>query len=347
MEYRESGDRYGLHRVVEPEGALPQAARRLDAEEPAFDNEIAVDVERLNIDSASFRQIVGEVGESVDAVSERVLEIVERRGKMENPVTGSGGMLLGTVGDVGPSYEGPVDVVVGDRIATLVSLTLTPLEIGRVRDVDFGADQIVVEGRAHLWSSAPVVVMPEDIAEPVALAIFDVCGAPARTRRLARGTDSVLVLGAGTSGMLAAATAREVMGESGRVYAIDLGASNLELLAEDGILDDCAVADATEPVEVFRRVESMHGGEVEAVVNTCNVSETEMASILPCRSGGEVLFFNMATSFTRSALGAEGVGKDLRLAMGNGYAEGHAEYAVEIVRRYPAIRERIEECVAE
>ena len=37
----------------------------------------------------------------------------------------------------------------------------------------------------------------------------------------------------------------------------------------------------------------------------------------------------MATSFTRAALGAEGVGADVDLRIGNGYTEGHAELALE------------------
>ena len=56
-----------------------------------------------------------------------MLEIVATRGKMQNPVTGSGGMLVGTVEEVGPGS--PLGLAVGDRVATLVSLTLTPLVI--------------------------------------------------------------------------------------------------------------------------------------------------------------------------------------------------------------------------
>ena len=37
-----------------------------------------------------------------DAVRAEVLDIVRTRGKMQNPVTGSGGMLIGTVEEVGP-----------------------------------------------------------------------------------------------------------------------------------------------------------------------------------------------------------------------------------------------------
>jgi len=63
-----------------------------------------------------------------------------------------------------------------------------------------------------------------------------------------------------------------------------------------------------------------------------------MASILAARDGGEVLFFSMATSFTAAALGAEGVGKDVRLTIGNGYARGHARLALDLVRSTPALQ---------
>ena len=347
MDFREPADEYGLHRVVEPEGALPQAAHKLDATDPPFVNEIAIEVERLNIDSASFHQIVADVGRDVQAVSARVKEIVASQGKMQNPVTGSGGMLLGTIGAVGPDYDGPVQPLVGDRIATLVSLTLTPLELDQVREIDFEADQLIVDGRAYLWPSAPVVVMPDDLDEAVALAIFDVCGAPAQTHRITRGADSVLVLGAGKSGMMCAATARETIGESGEVFCIDVDDRNMENLAAADVIDDYRVGDATHPVEVLRKTEAMHDGEVDVVINTCNVPGTELSAILPCRNRGTVYYFNMATSFTRAALGAEGVGKDVELLIGNGYSDGHAQYAMTIVRKYPILREKLEELTGE
>ncbi len=50
----------------------------------------------------------------------------------------------------------------------------------------------------------------------------------------------------------------------------------------------------------------------------------------------------MATSFTAAALGAEGVGKDVRLTIGNGYARGHARLALDLVRETPALRKLFE-----
>src|SRR4051794_26348071 len=117
----------GLHRVIEPRGVLPQAAWRLDPDPVLAPDEVRVRVERVNLDAASFRQLSDKHGGDGDAVRAEVLEIVRTRGKMHNPVTGSGGMLVGTVEEAGP--DSPLGLAKGDRIATLVSLTLTPLQI--------------------------------------------------------------------------------------------------------------------------------------------------------------------------------------------------------------------------
>jgi L-erythro-3,5-diaminohexanoate dehydrogenase len=347
MNFKPDGHLYGLHRVVEPEGALPQAAQRLDNSGPGFDNEIVIDVETLNVDSASFHQIVGEVGRDGQAVARRIESIVGERGKMQNPVTGSGGMLLGEVRAIGPKYQGPVEVEVGDKIATLVSLTLTPLALDNIDHVYLDADQVDVSGTAYLWPSSPLVRMPEDMDPRLALSSLDVCGAPAQTRRLVEGASRVLVLGMGKSGMICAAAARDQMGTQGLVCGFDLRDDNLVAMKEAGIVDDFRCGDAKRPAEVLELAQEMIDGELfDVVINTCNVTETEMAAILPCRDRGKVYFFNMATSFAKAALGCEGVGKDVDLLIGNGYAHGHAQMTLDLVRKYAAVRERIEALLA-
>ena len=228
----------GLHRVLEPALALPQAALRLDAESAPFDNELVIDVETLNVDSASFHQIIGEVGRDEAAVAARIMEIVSARGKMQNPVTGSGGMLLGRVVSVGPNYRGPAGVVPGAKVATLVSLTLTPLKLNAIKRVYLDADQVDVEGRAYLWPSSPVVAMPDDLPERVALSALDVCGAPPQTVRLSQGARTILILGLGKSGMLCAAAARHAHGDAVRILGIDLRDDGMKALKEHGLLDD-------------------------------------------------------------------------------------------------------------
>lgn len=330
----------GLHRVLEPVGALPQAAERLDVSAPLRANEIEIEVETLNIDSASFHQIMGEVGRDEAAVAGRIREIVSARGKMQNPVTGSGGMLIGRVKAVGPQWRGPEGVEVGARVATLVSLTLTPLELREIKRVHLDADQVDVDATAYLWPSSPMVALPLDMDPKLALSALDVCGAPAQTMRLIQGAKRALILGLGKSGALCAAAAREALGDGVQIVGFDLRPHVAEQLKAAGLLDDYRCGDATKPVEVLQAVHEMTGGaDVELVVNTCNVQGTEMSAILPCADRGRVYFFNMATSFARAALGCEGVGKDVDLFIGNGYAHGHAKLTLELVRRHAVIRE--------
>ncbi|MDX1387066.1 MAG: hypothetical protein R3257_05705, partial [bacterium] len=107
---RPGGDPLGIHRVLEPRGVLPQAARRLDVSLPLFQNEMLIEVHRLNIDSASFAQLKKQAGGRRASVGKMIQKIVKQSGKMQNPVTGSGGMLAGEVFQVGPDFPGDFQV---------------------------------------------------------------------------------------------------------------------------------------------------------------------------------------------------------------------------------------------
>jgi L-erythro-3,5-diaminohexanoate dehydrogenase len=335
-------DPFGLRRVVLPIGAMPQAAERLDPSLPLADDELEIDVDHLNIDAASFRQIES-VARDEAGIAAHIRDIVKSRGKMHNPTTGSGGMLIGRVRQVGSEHPLRDKVRPGDRIATLVSLTLTPLEIAEILAVHKKSERVDVRGRAILFASGVFAHLPTDFAEPVALAVFDVCGAPAWVSRMAKPGATVLVIGAGKSGSLACAAAKEQVGKSGHVIALDLRLDGPQQLVASGLADVALAANATRPVDVWEKVKTATKGKLaDLVVNCASVPGTEMASILSVRDGGEVLFFSMATSFTAAALGAEGIARDVRLYVGNGYAHGHAAHALELVRRTPALRAMFE-----
>ena len=332
-------DPYGLGRVLGEPGVLPQRARRLDPSLPVREDELCIDVDRLNVDAASFKQLREEAGGDAERLGRRIAEIVRERGKLQNPVTGSGGMLLGRVREVGASHPARGRLAAGDRIATLVSLTLTPLELRAVRRVDLAADRVDVEGHALLFSTGLWAKLPEDLPEPLALAALDVCWAPALTARHVRPGDRVLVVGAGKSGALCCAQARRSGARD--VVAADISAEACRRLESLGYARGVPV-DATRALEAREALVGGHEG-FDLVVNVASVPGTEMASLLCVRDGGTVIFFSMATSFTQAALGAEGIGKDATLLVGNGYAFGHAELTLDLLRKEPPLRRLLEE----
>lgn len=332
----------GLRRVVEPAGVLPQAAWRLDASPEIGPDETRIRVQRLNLDAASYRQLAEKHANNGDAIRAEVLDIVRTRGKMHNPVTGSGGMLIGVVEEVGP--ESPLAVKPGDLVATLVSLTLTPLVItDGLAGWDGLSEQVPAEGTAILFGRSIVGVLPDDLPPELALAVYDVCGAPALTDRIVRKypeNSTVAVLGgAGKSGSLTLAAARRA---GARTVAVVVNEKERDALLKAGLADHVAIADARDPVAVAEAV----GEPADVTVVCVDVPGCEHGAILATANGGTVIFFSMATSFPAAALGAEGLAADVTMLIGNGYVPGHAEFAVDLLRQVPAVRALFEARIA-
>lgn len=339
---REGGDHYGCHRVLSPPNAFPQAAERLDASLPIYTNEVLIRIDRLNIDSASFHQLRESSRRSEADLVRRILEIVKLRGKLHNPATNSGGTLLGTVEEIGKRAAGK-GFAVGDRIATLVSLTLTPIHIDKIEKVDVDREQVAVKGYAILFESGIAHRLPPDFPESVALAVFDVCGAPALAVHLTRVGETVMILGAGKSGLLVAAEARKRVGRGGKVLVLEREEKAIQAAKALPFVDQVLAADLSNPREAMQIVSEATGSKMaDLVVNCLNVPGTETASILAAKRSGTVLFFNMATNFQAAVLGAEGIGHETRLVMGNGYTPGHADLALNLVRETPGLREWFE-----
>jgi L-erythro-3,5-diaminohexanoate dehydrogenase len=358
----------GLHRVIEPPGVLPQAAWRLDPDPAIAPDEVRIRVDRLNLNAASYRQIRETYSGDPDKIRRAVLDIITTRGKMQNPVTGSGGMLTGHVDEAGP--ESPLGLKPGQRVATLVSLTLTPLQItDGLSQWDGQSEQVPCDGHAILFARSIAAVLPEDLSVALSLAVLDVCGAPALTRRVVTEGAVVLVVGAaGKSGSLSAAAARQA--GAAKVIGVVPTEDEAALLrdptatTQDGgaegaatdvrprpapqpaapqspLVDEIVIADARDPVGLAERVEAA-GGPADVTVVCVDVAGCEGGAILSTKQGGTVIFFSMATSFSAAALGAEGLAADVTMLVGNGYVPGHAAFALDLIRGVPAVRQLFE-----
>ncbi len=336
------GHPLGTHRVLEPAGAMPQSAWKIDNTPVPHDNEILCSVETLNIDSASFKQIADACDGDATRIAEHIVGIVNERGKQHNPVTGSGGMFIGSVAEVGKELRGTIGLEPGDRIASLVSLSLTPLHLEEIVRVDVATGRVWIRGKAILFQSGIWAKLPSDIDENVALAVLDVAGAPAQVKRLCKPGQTVVVIGAGgKSGMLACAEARRQVGPQGHVIGVvpHPESESAQLILTDHLVDTLVKADARDALELSEQISALVPELADVTINCVNVPATEMSSILCTKDDGIVYFFSMSTSFTAAALGAEGVGRDVTMIIGNGYAKDHAQTALQTLRDHPHLHD--------
>jgi len=339
------GNKYGTHRVIEPVGVLPQPALRINNDfSEIYDNEILCDVITLNIDSASFTDIKDRADHDPNKVARIMLDIVVEFGKHKNPRTGSGGMFIGRVAKIGEKIAGKLELEVGDKIASLVSLSLTPLRIDKIIKIHMDKDQVDIEGQAVLFESAVWAKLPSDMPEPLALAVLDVAGAPAQVGRLVKQGDTVAVIGArGKSGLLCCYESKKCAGSKGKVIGIVHREEGKDEVIASGFVDEVIVGQADQALDLLEKIEKATNGKLcDVVINCVSRENCEMGSVLIAKDLGTVYFFSMATSFTKAALGAEGVGKDVEMIIGNGYCKGHADVALNIMRECSYLRKLYE-----
>jgi L-erythro-3,5-diaminohexanoate dehydrogenase len=201
-----------------------------------------------------------------------------------------------------------------------------------ISSLDLHTGQARVRGHAILFSSGIAAPLPADFSEELSLAVFDVCGAPAWVKKKILPTDRVLILGMGKAGLLSALAALEVIPRDS-LWVCDVRGEATRAALRCGLGAHTVLADASSPVSFQESLHRSGSGLFDLVVNTCNVPGTEAASILAAKQGGRILFFNMATDFSRAVLSAEGIGREVEMVMGNGFASGHWQYALDLVRR--------------
>src|SRR5689334_14619493 len=87
------------------------------------------------------KQIREETNNDESLIKKKILEIVNKRGKMHNPITNSGGVMLGTVLELGSKRK---DVSKNDLVIPLASISCFPLYISKI--ISISDDTVQVEG---------------------------------------------------------------------------------------------------------------------------------------------------------------------------------------------------------
>jgi L-erythro-3,5-diaminohexanoate dehydrogenase len=328
----------GVHRVLDPAGVLPAAATRLDADPRLGPDEVRVSVHRIDLDAATWHP--EDHGADGDAVRAAVLAEVERRGKLD---IGSGGMVVGVVDEAG--LDSPLGLERGQRVATLVPLACLPLQLtDGLASWDGVSRSVPTTGTAVLFARSIAAVVPEDLPMEVALAVLEVCGAPAATERAVHRSGhrpSVAVLGAaGRSGCLSLAAARDA--RAGRLVGVVATETEAADLRAARLADTVVVADTTDPLAVALAV----GDPVDVTVVCADAPGAEQAAVLATADGGTVVFFSPAPASQAAAGAAEGMATDVTMLVGNGYTPGHAALALELYRRTPGVRALVDAAVA-
>ena len=328
---------YGFHRVIQPSGVIPQAALRVDNTPMILHpSEILIRVSLLNLDSTGMSQLKSR---DID-LAQQITDIVSQRGKMHNPVTNSGGVLVGEIEEFGEGIDPNFELTTGDTIIPVVSTSTLPLYLHDVGQNK--GDQVEVDGQAILFDGMGYSPLPADFNLPVALSAIDISSIVPQVYRTVSADQTILVIGAGKSGVTAMAAARRAA-PGAYIIALDPSANRLAEARDLGHVNKIIKADARLPEHVLSEVEKATDGKgCDVVLNCVNVADTEAATILSARQAGTVFFYSMATRFDKAALGTDATNNDVRIIVGNGVASGQARMVFDLLREEPGLRDYFE-----
>jgi len=331
---------YGNQRCLEPKHSFPNAAWKLDNTMEIYEKELLIDVSILNLDGNSFKQIYVECEGDLDKISKKIMEIVETRGKLHNPITGTGGILYGKIIKMGDNYSNIKNLAVGDNIISLTSLALTPLKIDKILNIDINAGQIEIEGKAILFANSPLIKAPSNLPLKLLLAVLDEAGAAIQSFKLTKPKSRVLIIGAsGEIGLMCAYAIRKRLGTEGRLIGIRSPQGDKDFRNEiSDIYDEIYCYDVLKPLETYEKI-SKYEEEVDLTINCINTNGTEMLSILCTKEDGTIYLASLGNNYKTMCLSAEGIAKDLNIIAYKGFSKNHAAFTIQLLKENPKLIE--------
>lgn len=342
---------YGIRRVLEPKHALPTSAWKLDNTRAIYPEEMRIDVKRVHIECTSFKEICLEANNNEERIKQRIMDIVIRRGKLHNPVTDTGGLLYGTVSEVGPSYRNEKGFVPGDEVICNASLATIPLYIDRITKVDKAFGQIEIEGYCIVSGKIPIIRKPENLNIALLLFVFNESGTIYRISNTAVGKKRFLVVGNNLLANLVFGTAiRRVAREDAEVVCLLDNKTDAVLQGEgiDRLIKDVFTSihyvDILKPLEC---IETINGeGCFDLTVNCAELQGAETVNILATKSGGTVIFANLINNYNIALYITEAISRQLDIRCADGYLEAYDEFDFDIVRSMMPYIESAEETSA-
>lgn len=327
---------YGIRRVIEPKEVLPISAWKIDNSRKIHPDELRLKVKRIHIESAGFRQICVESGNDENRVRERIRDIVIKRGKLHNPITDTGGLVFGTIEEIGSAFHNPQGFRVGQEVICNASLAAVPLHLQEITKVHFGLCQIEAEGYALINESLPLIEKPKDLLVSLLLYTLDESGTLYSVHQCARDKRRSLVVGNSLlTNLLFGLAIRKAAGPDAEIVCLfdnntDLGMRSAQLRALlESTFTSIHYVNIVKPVECL---ENLDIGLFDLSVNCADMAGAETINILSTRDKGIVYFANMINNYNIALYITEVIRRQIDIRCGEGYEPNYAAFDIALLR---------------
>ncbi|MGN1414899.1 MAG: sigma 54-interacting transcriptional regulator [Anaerovoracaceae bacterium] len=343
---------FGVSRVMEPKGAVPATAWKLDNQRQIGPKEIRIRLEKVHIEWDNFNQICSHCGYDEMRIKARIMQIIEERGKLHNPFTGSGGLFMGTIEEIGSEVEAD-GLAVGDRVFSQSSITGLAMHIDRISHLDYNYGQMECQGYVICFEATSLIRYTGEVSAKYLLTAIDEEGNFLGVRQAVseRKAERAVIIGGNlVTTLLYAQILRDCFGESTMVTAV-LDKHSLGNLTEaeiisafQPVIEHTCFVDLSQPLEAWRQIrdEEKNDLPVDAVINLEDISGSETLATLLVREHGTVFYASLQNNYSVGILVADSMGKEVTPYALDGFDKDAYDYAVKLIQAVSPNLERLD-----
>ena len=328
---------YGTKRVLEPKHVLPTSAWKLDNGRNIYPDELKVSIQRIHLEGTGFKQICTESNDDEKKIRQAIIDVVIRRGKLHNPVTDTGGLVMGRVEEIGAEYDNSLGLKVGDAVICNASAASIPMYIEDITAVDRAFNQIEAKGYAIAHSLIPLVKAPEDVPLDMLMFVFDHSGTLFRLDELVGSKKNFLVVGNNVlTNLIYGYVIRRKAGAGSQITCLLDKKTNMRFTGRgidrlmSQVFDEVNFLDILRPLECMRQLDAESSFDLS--INCAEIPGAETINILATKPGGTVMFANLINNLNIALYITESISKSLDVRGAEGYLEDYDQFDVQIVR---------------
>ena len=328
---------YGIQRVLEPKNVLPTSAWKLDNGRNIYPDELRVSIKRIHLEGTGFKQICTESNDDEKKIKQNIIDMVIRRGKLHNPVTDTGGLVMGTVEEIGSGYDNVQGLKEGDLVICNASAASLPMYIEEITSINRAFNQVEAKGYVIVHSMIPVVKAPEDLPLDMLMFAFDQSGTLFRLRSLVGAKKRILVVGNSMlTNLLYGYVIRKTAPEGSEITCLLDKRTNTRLAGRgidsliSKVFNEVNFLDILKPIECLKKLNAESFFDLS--INCAEIPGAETINILATKPGGTVLFANLINNLNIALYITESISKSLDVRGAEGYLEGYDDFDVEVVR---------------
>ena len=328
---------YGTKRVLEPKHVLPTSAWKLDNGRNIYPDELKVSIQRIHLEGTGFKQICTESNDDEKKIRQAIIDVVIRRGKLHNPVTDTGGLVMGRVEEIGAEYDNSLGLKVGDAVICNASAASIPMYIEDITAVNRAFNQIEAKGYAIAHSLIPLVKAPEDVPLDMLMFVFDHSGTLFRLDELVGSKKNFLVVGNNVlTNLIYGYVIRRKAGAGSQITCLLDKKTNMRFTGRgidrlmSQVFDEVNFLDILRPLECMRQLDAESSFDLS--INCAEIPGAETINILATKPGGTVMFANLINNLNIALYITESISKSLDVRGAEGYLEDYDQFDVQIVR---------------